>query len=159
MDSLISHAGSVRRIADGQAWVAVATGGCTACGHSANNGGGCSIGKLAGSRRETLVVVPTLPGLKAGDAVTLELSERQLTRAALFGYVFPVLLLIAGALLGQTLGEKVGAGDTADLYAVLGAAAGLAAGLLATRFRRPLAPRLTPTGFPISVSPLEQSHV
>lgn len=158
MDALISHAGSVRRIDAGQALVAVATGGCSACGHSAGNGGGCGIGKLAGNRRETLIALPAIPGLRAGDAVTLELSERQLTRAALFGYLLPVLLLIAGALLG----EKLGAGGTAnatDAAAALGAVLGLAAGLLVTRLRPPPAPRLLPAAPPISVSPLEHSHV
>jgi sigma-E factor negative regulatory protein RseC len=146
---MIAHAGQVRRIDGARALVAVATSGCSSCGHL----GGCGIGKLAGRRRETLIALPALPGLSAGDAVTLELDEAQVTRAALLGYLLPAVCLIAGALLG----EKVGAGGTAaDSLAALGAVAGLLTGLSLTRLRRPLTPRLSRSIF---VSPLENPHV
>jgi sigma-E factor negative regulatory protein RseC len=145
---MIAHAGRVRRIDGARALVAVATSGCSSCGHVS----GCGIGKLAGQRRETLIALPTLPGLSAGDAVTLELDEAQVTRAALLGYLLPAVCLIAGALLG----EKVGARETADVLAALGAVAGLVLGLAITRLRRPLTPRLSRSIF---VSPLENPHV
>lgn len=154
MEKLIHHPGSVRRIVAGQALVAVAASGCTSCGHA----GGCGIGKLAG-RGETLLALPATPGLRAGDAVQVELREAQLTRAALVGYLLPVLLIVAGALLGQALGEKLGAGGTVDGLAALGAVAGLALGLLLTRLHRPPALRLVPAGASDSVFPLEKSHV
>lgn len=153
MEKLIHHPGSVRRIVDGQALVAVAASGCASCGH----GAACGIGKLAGGRAETLLALPATPGLRAGDAVQLELREAQLTRAALLGYLLPVLLIVAGALLGQALGEKLGAGGTVDGIAALGAVAGLALGLLLTRLHRPPTLRLVPE--PPSVSALEKSHV
>lgn len=159
MDRVISHPGNVRRIVDGQVLVAVAASGCSACGHNAGNGGGCSIGKLANGRNETLLALPAMPGLRVGDAVRIELREAQLTRAALIGYLLPVLLIVVGALLGQAFGEKVGAGVTADAAAALGALLGLAVGLLVTRLHRPPALRLVPAGLPLSVSPLEHSHV
>ncbi len=153
MEKLIHHPGSVRRIVDGQALVAVAASGCASCGH----GAACGIGKLAGGRAETLLALPATPGLRAGDAVQVELREAQLTRAALLGYLLPVLLIVAGALLGQALGEKLGAGGTVDGIAALGAVAGLALGLLLTRLHRPPTLRLVPE--PPSVFPLEKSHV
>lgn len=153
MEKLIHHPGSVRRIVAGQALVAVAASGCASCGH----GAACGIGKLAGGRAETLLALPATPGLRAGDAVQLELREAQLTRAALVGYLLPVLLIVAGALLGQALGEKLGAGGTVDGIAALGAVAGLALGLLLTRLHRPPTLRLVPE--PPSVSALEKSHV
>jgi sigma-E factor negative regulatory protein RseC len=175
MDRLISHPGSVRRIVDGRALVAVAASGCASCGH----GAACGIGKLAGGRAETLLALPAPPGLRAGDAVHVELREAQLTRAALLGYLLPVLLIVAGALLGQELGEKLGAdettalqggrakdallavadGGTVDGFAALGAVAGLAFGLLLTRLHRPPALRLVPAGASDPVFPLEKSHV
>lgn len=153
MEKLIHHPGSVRRIVAGQALVAVAASGCASCGH----GAACGIGKLAGGRAETLLALPATPGLRAGDAVQVELREAQLTRAALVGYLLPVLLIVAGALLGQALGEKLGAGGTVDGIAALGAVAGLALGLLLTRLHRPPTLRLVPE--PPSVSALEKSHV
>lgn len=134
MDGLIRHSGIVRAIAAGQAQIAVATTGCSACGH----GGGCGIGKLAGKRKETLLTLPAA-GLVVGQQVALTLDERQLTRAALLGYLLPAVLLIVGALVGEGVGAKLGAGDTAPAGALLG----LLAGLGLTRLRRPLTPRLT----------------
>lgn len=131
MDRLITQSGLVRAIVGDQAQVVVATTGCASCGHA----GGCGIGKLAGGRRETLISLPAA-GLHLGQRVTLELPEKQLTQAALFGYLLPAVTLLMGALIG----EKVDAGETA---AVLGAGIGLLAGLFLTRLRRPLSPRLT----------------
>jgi sigma-E factor negative regulatory protein RseC len=138
---MISHAGEVRQIAAGQALIAVVTSGCSSCGHA----GGCGIGKLAGSRRETLITLPGLPGLAKGDAVKLELDEAQVTRAALRGYLLPALLMVIGAIVGQIVSEKVGGGGTAvgsDATAALGAVLGMASGLLLARRGRPLLPRL-----------------
>lgn len=153
MDGLIAHTGQVRHIAAGRALVAVATSDCASCGQS----GGCGIGKLAGQRRETLIALAAPDDLRVGDAVTLELDEAQVTRAALLGYLLPACLLIGGALIGESVGANVGAGSTAaDGYAVLGAVAGLLSGLFLTRLRRPLLPRLSRSIF---VSPQENPHV
>lgn len=130
MSAPLVHNGLVRRIEGGRAFIAVATRGCSSCGHA----GGCGIGKLAGNRRETLIDLPAEPGLTAGAAVSLELQEAQLTRAALRGYLLPAALLVAGA----ALGEQVGA----DATAALGAVIGLALGLLLARSARPLLPTL-----------------
>jgi sigma-E factor negative regulatory protein RseC len=138
---MISHAGEVRHIANGQALIAVASSGCSSCGHA----GGCGIGKLAGNRRENLIALPSLPGLAAGDAVQLELDEAHVTRAALLGYLLPALLMVIGAMLGEIVGEKVGVGGTAldiDAMAALGAVVGIASGLFLGRWGRPLLPRL-----------------
>ena len=134
MDGLISHAGRVHAIAGNTAQIAVATAACSACGHSGSNGGGCSIGKLAGSRKESLVTLPAA-GLRPGQTVTLTLDPAQLTRAALLGYLFPAVLMLTGA----ALGEKIGADSTA----LAGSLLGLCLGLLLTRLRPPLTPRLT----------------
>ena len=138
MSGSIAHTGQVRRVEAGQATIAVATSGCSSCGHA----GGCGIGKLAGGRRETLITLPGMPGLGVGEHVTLELTESQITRAALLGYLMPALLLLTGAWLGN---HSASAGITpdADASAALGAMLGLAAGLLLSRFSRPLMPRLS----------------
>lgn len=142
---MIIHRGQVRSIVDGCAQITVATSGCASCGHVS----GCGIGKLAGSRRETLIALPSIPGLAAGDAVTLELDEAQVTRAAVRGYLLPAILLVIGAILGEIVGAQVGVGGTApsaDTLAAHGALIGLTAGLLLARLGRPLAPRLRKGG-------------
>lgn len=144
MSGRITHAAQVRHLADGQAVLAVATNACAACGH----GSACGIGRLTGRPRERLLSLPAAD-LQLGQTVMLELDERQLTQAALLGYLLPALLLLAGAVLG----EKVGAGDTA---AALGALGGLALGLLLPRLRRPLTPQLTASP---TVIPQENRHV
>ena len=131
MDGLISHTGRVHAIVGERAQIAVATAACSSCGHA----GGCSIGKLAGKQRESLVSVPA-HGLRLDQRVTLTLETSQLTQAALLGYLLPAILMLVGAVLG----EKVDAGET---LSVIGAAFGLFAGLLLTRLRAPLSPRLT----------------
>ena len=131
MDRLISHTGRVHAIEGNTAQIAVMTAACSSCGHA----GGCSIGKLAGKQRQSLIAVPA-DGLRLGQSVTLTLDESRLTQAALLGYLLPVVMLLMGALLG----EKVDAGETAS---VIGAGIGLFAGLLLTRLRAPLTPRLT----------------
>ena len=135
MDRLISHTGRVHAIEGNTAQIAVMTAACSSCGHA----GGCSIGKLAGKQRQSLIAVPA-DGLRLGQSVTLTLDESRLTQAALLGYLRPAVMFLAGAVLGESVGEKVDAGDT---LAVIGAGIGLLVGLLVTRLRTPLTPRLT----------------
>jgi sigma-E factor negative regulatory protein RseC len=127
---MISRRGFVSAIEGGRAHISVASVGCSSCGHA----GGCGIGQLAGRRRETILTLPAT-GLHPGQAVSLELDESRVVRAALLGYLLPAVLLLAGAVAG----ERAGMGEPA---AALGALAGLTIGLLMTRLRRPLTPTL-----------------
>lgn len=66
-------------------------------------------------------------GARVGDSVRLTVAEGALWRASLASYVLPVLLALAGAMIGQSM-----AGDAA---AVAGTLAGLGCGLALLRWR------------------------
>jgi sigma-E factor negative regulatory protein RseC len=64
-----------------------------------------------------------------GEAVVVGIEERALLRAVLLGYLMPLLLLLAGALLGGLWGEAP---------AIVGGLAGLAVAALWLRRHRSL---------------------
>ena len=105
------------------AWVEV-PGRAPSCG-SCKTTDACQEGLLglsAGPRRYRL---ENRIGARVGDHVQLAVADGTLWRAALASYVLPLLLGIAGALIGQSL-----AGDT---WAVMGTLAGLGCGLALLR--------------------------
>lgn len=139
---VLEHAGVVQRIDAGKAVVAIATGGCSSCGHL----GGCGIGKLASGRSATLLTLPASAGMKPGDAVAIALPQAHLTNAALAGYLSPAVAMLAGAGLGAHLG---GSDAMAAVGALLGFVVALAAACVAVRHFPALStdPRLVvPTG-------------
>lgn len=108
---------------DNQVWVEV-PGRAPACG-SCRNTDACQDGLLglsAGPRRYRL---ENRIGARVGDRVQLTVADGTLWRATAASYVLPVLLAIAGAVVGQSL-----AGDGG---AVTGTIAGLGCGLLLLR--------------------------
>lgn len=132
--SLLDHPGVVQATANGQIEVAVATGGCTSCGHRA----GCGISQLAEGRPLTRITLPAPPGapLAAGTPVLLRLAPHRLHLAALAGYLLPAITILLGTGIGDAL-----AGDGG---AALGAIAGLFSGLLLGRLGAWWRPALAP---------------
>lgn len=114
----------MQSVAGSRAVIAVAAQGCAACGKQSD----CGVGRLAAGGRTTLLEVPVAEPLATGEAVSFELSERRLLRAALTGYLLPTALLLLGAGLGEAAGGDAGS--------ALGALAGLAVGILASRHAR-----------------------
>lgn len=122
----IVHAGIVRAVSGSQAVIAVATAGCGGCGRRS----GCGIAKLAPGQGETLVRLPAAGlQLAPGMAVTVEVPEASLLRAAVAGYLLPALLMLAGAVAGHLAAGDAGAAG--------GALAGLALGVSITRLTGP----------------------
>lgn len=109
--------------ADSEVWVEV-PGRAPACGRckSADACHSSLLGLSAGPRRYRL---DNPIGARVGDRVQLTVADGTLWRASLASYVRPVLLAIAGALIGQFI-----AGDAS---AVLGALAGLGCGFALLR--------------------------
>ena len=106
-----------------EVWVEV-PGRAPACGHC-KSADACQDGLLglsAGPRRYRL---DNLTGARVGDRVQLTVADGTLWRASLASYVLPVLLAIAGAVIGQSF-----AGDG---WAVMGTLAGLGCGLALLR--------------------------
>ena len=66
-------------------------------------------------------------GARVGDRVQLDIADGMLWRASLASYVWPLLLAIAGAMVGQVLGD--------DAWAASGTLFGLVIGLFFLRRR------------------------
>lgn len=147
------HIGIVRQINGGTAHVAIATGGCGGCGQK----GGCSIGRLAGSRHETLLALTAPPGLATGDQVTVELASQRLISAALAGYLLPATTLIVGAIAAN-------AATRSDAGAAAGALVGLIGGVLLARVlgrwwpQLQLQPTLAPRGLDTTGAAANAQH-
>ncbi len=103
----------------------------SACG-SCHASGGCGTAALAkvwGGKSTRVRAISELP-LQAGDAVIVGLADGVLLRGALLAYLLPVVLLLAGALLGES--AFAGAGE--EPVILLGAL-GLGLGFLVVRIR------------------------
>jgi sigma-E factor negative regulatory protein RseC len=124
---MIEEQAVVVEAGDGYAWVETQR--RSACGACAASGG-CGTAVLAkawGDRRSRVRAVSTLP-LQSGDTVIVGLAEGALLRGSLLVYLLPLVLLLAGALLGQA--AFAGAGEEP---VVLASAVGLGLGFLAAR--------------------------
>ena len=130
---LIEHWGMVKQIDHGLATVVIETTSCGACGH----GGHCGIGRLAAGKMAALLNLPATDGLKAGDFVNVGVPASGLSLAAVFGYLFPALATLAGALVGMLSAGTDGA-------TAIGAAAGFAGSLVVARIALSFTPGLSP---------------
>ena len=124
---MIEESGIVVEAGDGYAWVETRRrSACGAC--SASEGcGTATLAKVWGDQRTRVRAIATLP-LRPGDAVIVGLAEGALLRGSLLIYLLPIVLLLAGALLGQA--AFAGAGEEP---VILSGAVGLGLGFLAAR--------------------------
>jgi positive regulator of sigma E activity len=146
-----SRHGIVRALDGDTLLVAIA--GDVACG-ACTQRGACT-GRPLPLLRVPLASIGSGAAPPVGTPVVLE-EAMPLVRAALLGYLAPVLALIAGAAIGQVggppvaawLGAQAPASVAGDLGAALGAVAGFAGSLLLLRRRdRPLRCRVeSPSG-------------
>jgi sigma-E factor negative regulatory protein RseC len=116
--------GIVIRVEAQTAWVKTqqsgACQGCSARGACHGLGGG-------GQEREVIVVNEA--GAKVGDRILLSLQSSSLLKVSFLLYLFPVLALMAGAIVGQQFGSVMGLGESAGA-----ALAGFCALILALGF-------------------------
>ena len=124
---MIEEVAVVVEAGDGYAWVETRRqSACGAC--SASDGcGTATLAKVWGDQRTRVRAIATLP-LRPGDAVIVGLAEGALLRGSLLIYLLPIVLLLAGALLGQA--AFAGAGEEP---VILSGAVGLGLGFLAAR--------------------------
>lgn len=123
---MITESGKVVAITESQAWVqTIRASACQSC--SARHGcGQRALASATGGRANQIRVANRL-GAQVGDDVVLAIEEAALLRASVLVYAVPLLLMIAGAVVGhQWSGGQ-------DLAAVLGAAAGMGVGFFAAR--------------------------
>lgn len=110
----------------------------TSCGscEAKRSCGTSALAKVFGNRR-TVVEVLNPIGAVSGDRVIVGLDESVLTRASFLFYIVPLLLLLAGGIVGQSIAEQFNYQSTEPL-SIVGGLLGLLIGLawirrLATR--------------------------
>lgn len=119
--------------------------GASGCGRCESVGGCASarLGRLFCAAPRRFRVLNRL-GARPGERVVLAVREGALLRSAGAAYGVPLLLVVAGAILGAWLAASP---RTRDLYAAAGAAIGLIAGLACTHLFNALSrtdPRFEP---------------
>lgn len=122
---MIENTATVVRTEGDLAWVRAES--PSSCGACAGKGCGSSTFARMLHPREPEYPVMNPISAEAGETVVVGLEDGALLRAAVSGYLVPLLLLLLGALLGGLWGEA---------QAVAGAAAGLVAAVLWLKRRR-----------------------
>lgn len=100
----------------------------TGCGTCAS-GGGCGagvFGSLFGNRSSPIEVTTDM-AVQPGDEVVIGMPENALLLGSLWVYFVPLLLFMAGSLVGRTVAANTGGGE---LLVVVGGIAGGAAGFI-----------------------------
>jgi sigma-E factor negative regulatory protein RseC len=99
---------------------------CSGC--AAEKGcGTATLSKVLGNRRNVVRVLADMP-LRVGDQVVIGIREQALVRGSLAVYAVPILLLLAGALLGE-LGVQAFLWEGAETASLVLGLAGLIAGI------------------------------
>lgn len=144
--------------------VTVETQRASACGTCAS-GGGCGagiLGSLFGNRSSRIEVTADV-ALQPGDEVVIGLPESALLLGSLWVYLVPLLLFIAGSLVGRTVASNTGGGE---LLVILGGILGGLAGFVwaaahsrarqeqGSPFRPVVLKRVTPGSIAVAPPPL-----
>ena len=98
MENTGAHIGLVTAITDGTAQIHFLRG--SACAHC----GAC----LTVGETEMEVSLPNTLGAKEGDRVVVDLSPKRVVQASLLAYAVPLVLLIAGVLIGSRYADWAG---------------------------------------------------
>jgi sigma-E factor negative regulatory protein RseC len=124
---MITETGRVVGVAGDRVWVqTIRTSACESC--SARHGcGQRALAGVSGGRANQVLVANSL-GARVGDEVTVGIAESALLGASLLVYAVPLVLMVAGAVLGHQLSAGHAANEA---VAMVGAAVGLALGFLA----------------------------
>jgi len=125
---MLEETARVVRIEAGEVWVETQRRStCSSC--AVEKGcGTATLAKVLGRRRTLVRVLTDLP-LVVGDQVVIGIHEQALVRGSLAVYAVPLLLLLAGAIIGE-LGAAQGLWASAEAASLLLGAGGLVAGLL-----------------------------
>jgi sigma-E factor negative regulatory protein RseC len=123
---MIENPARVMRLDGGVAWVRSES--PSSCGACAGKGCGNSLYARLLHPSEPEYPVENPIGAEVGEAVVVGIQDGAVYRAVLSGYLVPLALLLAGAVLGARWGE---------VYSVVGAAAGLLAAVVWLKRGRP----------------------
>ena len=98
MENQGDHIGLVTSVSDGTAQIHFLRG--SACAHC----GAC----LTVGDSEMEISLPNTLGAKEGDRVAVDLSPKRVVQASLLAYAVPLVLLIAGVLVGSRIADWAG---------------------------------------------------
>ena len=98
MENSGAHIGLVTAITDGTAQIRFLRG--SACAHC----GAC----LTVGDSEMEISLPNTLGAKEGDRVAVDLSPKRVVQASLIAYAVPLVLLIAGVIIGSRFADWMG---------------------------------------------------
>lgn len=120
--SMLESQARIVKIEQGATYVEAEAGGN--CGSGECNTSGCSTAVLTRifSQQPKALQVNNPIGAQVGEQVMLGLEEGAFLKSALLAYLFPLLMLVLGAVLGLWLAGPVA---SRDLYAALGGLSGL----------------------------------
>ncbi len=122
---MIENPARVMRVSADTAWVRSES--PSSCGACAGKGCGNSLYARLLHPREPEYPVLNPIGAEVGEAVVIGIEDGSVYRAVLFGYLVPLLLLLAGAFLGSIWGE---------LQSVVGSLVGLVVAAIWLKRRR-----------------------
>lgn len=95
---MITENGVVTTATESTAWIkTIRSGACESCSSKQSCG-------AAGSQKEMVVSVKNTLNVEQGDHVVIGLETKPIMFLTFLLYVFPILMLIAGALIGNFLG-------------------------------------------------------
>ena len=101
--NIVTHPGVIKKVEEGKVEVAImVTSGCASCEIK----GACSVSDV--EEKSVMVKVENTEDFKAGQQITIEMSQSLGTWAVLLGYVFPFLVLFLGLLVFVNLGLDQG---------------------------------------------------
>ena len=98
MENTGDHIGLVTSVSDGTVQIRFLRG--SACAHC----GAC----LTVGDSEMEISLPNTLGAKEGDRVVVDLSPKRVVQASLIAYAVPLVLLIAGVLIGSRIADWAG---------------------------------------------------
>ena len=98
MENTGDHIGLVTSVSDGTAQIRFLRG--SACAHC----GAC----LTVGDSEMEISLPNTLGAKEGDRVAVDLSPKRVVQASLIAYAVPLVLLIAGVIIGSRFADWMG---------------------------------------------------
>ena len=107
------------------------TAGCGSCKSAASCGAGLA-SSLFGRRDRALHIRNTVDA-RTGDTVTIGLNRLALIIASLMIYVLPLLMLIAGAIIGEWLATALAYNKLIDIFSIIGGLAFAALAFILSR--------------------------
>ncbi|WP_297281131.1 SoxR reducing system RseC family protein [uncultured Anaerococcus sp.] len=70
--------------------------------------GACAAKETCGKKEETIIEVFSADNISSGDKVLLESKSQDITKYSIYVYVFPVVMIVLGALLANTFFKNSG---------------------------------------------------